>query len=60
MRKQIHPTDRRARLVTPTPAGEALRAQLDEEVFGAVPALAVLNENQQRELYALLELVVSQ
>ncbi|MGW4118184.1 MarR family winged helix-turn-helix transcriptional regulator [Nocardia sp. NPDC004711] len=60
VQKQIHPTDRRARLVTLTAAGEALRTQLDEQVFGAVPALAVLDANQQRELYALLELVVSQ
>lgn len=37
-----------------------LRAQLDEEVFGSVPALAVLDDRQRRELYALLEHVASQ
>ncbi|GAB2508808.1 MarR family winged helix-turn-helix transcriptional regulator [Nocardia heshunensis] len=60
VRKQIHPTDRRARVITLTDSGEALRAQLDAEVFASVPALAVLDDRQRRELYALLELVVTQ
>lgn len=60
VRKQVHPTDRRARVVTLTEAGEKVRTQLDEQLFSSVPALAVLDDRQQRELFALLELVVSQ
>ncbi|MEW1737433.1 MarR family winged helix-turn-helix transcriptional regulator [Nocardia beijingensis] len=59
VRKEVHPSDRRARLLTLTARGEELRETLDREVFGNVPALAVLDEPERRQLYGLLRRVVS-
>jgi DNA-binding MarR family transcriptional regulator len=54
VRKEIHPTDRRARLLTLTEEGQVLRRQLDRAVFSQVPALDVLTPPQRRQLHALL------
>jgi DNA-binding MarR family transcriptional regulator len=54
VRKDIHPTDRRARLLTLTEEGQVLRRQLDKAVFSQVPALDVLTPRQRRQLHALL------
>lgn len=54
VRKEIHPTDRRARLLTLTEEGQGLRRQLDKAVFSNVPALDVLTPSQRRQLHSLL------
>ncbi|MBU3064361.1 MarR family transcriptional regulator [Nocardia sp. NEAU-G5] len=59
VRKEIHPGDRRARLLTLTDDGHALRQKLDAEVFRSVPALEVLDARARRELHDLLKQVVS-
>ncbi|WP_063050499.1 MarR family winged helix-turn-helix transcriptional regulator [Nocardia arthritidis] len=59
VRKEIHPSDRRARLLTLTDRGEELRKTLDREVFGDVPALAVLDEAERKQLYGLLRRVTT-
>ncbi|MGW5218505.1 MarR family winged helix-turn-helix transcriptional regulator [Nocardia sp. NPDC004085] len=58
VRGEVHLTDGRARLLTLT-AWEELREALDREVFGSVPALAVLDEPERRQLYGLLRRVAS-
>ncbi|MFF7943797.1 MarR family winged helix-turn-helix transcriptional regulator [Nocardia gamkensis] len=59
VRKEIHPSDRRARLLTLTYRGEELRKTLDREVFGDVPAPAVLDEAERKQLYGLLRRVTT-
>ncbi|MFI9414330.1 MarR family winged helix-turn-helix transcriptional regulator [Nocardia gamkensis] len=55
VRKEIHPSDRRARLLTLTDRGEELRKTLDRDV----PALAVLDEAERKQLYGLLRRVTT-
>ncbi|MEU1546473.1 hypothetical protein [Nocardia sp. NPDC005745] len=45
--------------MTLTDRGEELRKTLDREVFGDVPALAVLDEAERKQLYGLLRRVTT-
>ncbi|MFX0575349.1 MarR family winged helix-turn-helix transcriptional regulator [Nocardia nepalensis] len=59
IRKDPHPTDRRARIVTLTDEGRRVLAKLEESAFSNVPALAALNPQQRRDLYTLLKRAIS-
>ncbi|WP_442941529.1 MarR family winged helix-turn-helix transcriptional regulator [Nocardia sp. NBC_00403] len=52
VRKEPHPTDRRARIVTLTATATAYSANSNQSAFGKVPPLETFDPRQRHELYA--------
>lgn len=59
VRRSPHPTDRRVKHISLTPAGRAAQARNEERLFDRLPLLERLSADQQRALRDLLVVAVA-
>lgn len=59
LRREVHPNDRRVKLLTLTSEGRALRDQVETRLFDDLPVIRGLSKNEQRTLVDLLGKIVA-